>query len=176
MKRRDPGISEKRARLVALIEHLDAGVGRVLDAFDRTGLATNTLVIFTSDNGGVLANGANNGPWRAEKGHVYEGGLRVPGAARWPGVIEAGASTDRTTLTMDIFAAACAAAGLTPPPEIDGVSFLPALRGEPESGQRRDFYFVRRAGARCGRGHNDAHRTGLMTSLKMLTIIRRAGH
>ena len=47
-----------------LIEHLDAGIGQVLDTLDRTGLATNTLVIFTSDNGGVLANEANNGPWR----------------------------------------------------------------------------------------------------------------
>ena len=87
MKQREPGLSEKRARLVALIEHLDAGIGKVLDTLDHTGLASNTLVIFTSDNGGVLANGANNGPWRSGKGHMYEGGLRVPGAARWPGVI-----------------------------------------------------------------------------------------
>ncbi len=78
-------MTARRARLVALIEHLDSGIGKVLDTLDRTGLATNTLVIFTSDNGGVLANGANNGPWRGGKGHMYEGGLRVPGAARWPG-------------------------------------------------------------------------------------------
>ena len=62
VKQREPGISEKRAKLVALIEHLDDGIGKVLDTLDRTGLAGNTLVIFTSDNGGVLANGANNGP------------------------------------------------------------------------------------------------------------------
>ena len=77
-------ISERRAKLVALIEHLDSGIGKVLDTLDRTGLATNTLVIFTSDNGGVLANEANNGPWRGDMGHMYEGGLRVPGAARYP--------------------------------------------------------------------------------------------
>jgi arylsulfatase A-like enzyme len=81
VKQREPSISEKRARLVALIEHLDAGIGKVLDTLDRTGLATNTLVIFSSDNGGVLANEANNGPWRGGKQHMYEGGLRVPGAA-----------------------------------------------------------------------------------------------
>src|SRR5208282_780062 len=135
VKQREAGISGKRANLVALIEHLDDGIGKVLDTLDRTGLAGNTLVIFTSDNGGVLANGANNGPWRSEKGHMYEGGLRVPGAARWPGVVMPGvgmpgASTDRMTLTMDIFATACTVAGVAPPSNIDGVSFLPELRGE----------------------------------------------
>lgn len=146
VKQREPGMSEKRARLVALIEHLDDGIGKVLEKLDITGLAANTLVIFTSDNGGVLANGANNGPWRSDKQHMYEGGLRVPGAARWPGVIKPGTSTDRLTLTMDIFATACAVAGVQPPPNIDGVSFLPALRGEAEAPDRRDFYFVRREG------------------------------
>ncbi len=146
VKQREPGLSEKRARLIALIEHLDAGIGKVLAELDRTGLATNTIVIFTSDNGGVLANGANNGPWRGSKGQMYEGGLRVPGAARWPGVIKPGASTDRVTLTMDIFATACAVAGVQPPPNIDGVSFLPALLGKVEMRSPRDCYFVRREG------------------------------
>lgn len=146
VKQREPGLSEKRARLVALIEHLDSGIGKVLDELDRTGLATNTLVIFTSDNGGVLANGANNGPWRGDKGHMYEGGLRVPGAACWPGVIASGSGTERVTLTMDIFATACAVAGVQPPQDIDGISFLPTLRGEADPEDRRDCYFVRREG------------------------------
>ena len=146
VKQREPGLPEKRARLVALIEHLDAGIGKVLAELDRTGIATNTLVIFTSDNGGLLANGANNGPWRSGKGHMYEGGLRVPGAARWPGVIKPPTSTDRLTLTMDIFATACAVAGVQPPPKIDGASFLPTLCGETEAHERRDCYFVRREG------------------------------
>jgi arylsulfatase A-like enzyme len=109
-------------------------------------LATNTLVIFSSDNGGVLADGANNGPWRSGKEHVYEGGLRVPCAARWPGVIAPGSQTERLTLTMDIFPTACAIAGVAPPANIDGVSFLPTLLGEQEPGVGRDFYFVRREG------------------------------
>ena len=71
-------------RLVALIEHMDAGIGKVLDTLDRLKLADNTLVFFTSDNGGILGHGAANGPWRSEKQHMYEGGLRVPGIARWP--------------------------------------------------------------------------------------------
>jgi arylsulfatase A-like enzyme len=146
VKQREPGVSEKRAKLVALIEHLDSGLGKVLDTLDRTGLATNTLVIFTSDNGGVLANEANNGPWRGGKQHMYEGGLRVPGAVRYPGRIKAGSRTDRMTLTMDIFATACAALGVPVPEHIDGVSFLPTLLGQPEPEPARDLYFVRREG------------------------------
>ena len=146
VRQREPGMAPNRTKLVALIEHLDDGIGQVLATLDRTGLAANTLVIFTSDNGGVLKNGANNGPWRSEKCHVYEGGLRVPGAARWPGVIQPGRTTGRFTQTMDIFATACAAAGVAAPAGIDAVSFLPTLRGEAEPAQARDYYFVRREG------------------------------
>jgi arylsulfatase A-like enzyme len=146
VRQREPGMTEKRAKLVALIEHLDAGIGKVLDTLDQTGLGTNTLVIFTSDNGGVLANGANNGPWRGGKQHMYEGGLRVPGVVRWPGVIKPGSRTERMTLTMDVFATACEAAGVTPPQGIDGVSFLPTLLGKEQSSPKRDLYFVRREG------------------------------
>lgn len=157
----DPSLSPKRAKLVALIEHLDSGIGKVLDKLDQTGLAANTLVIFTSDNGGVLANDANNGPWRGGKEHMYEGGLRVPGAARWPSVIAGGSSSARVTLTMDIFATACDAAGVVPPPGIDGVSFLPTLRGEPQPAARQDNYFVRREGGlRYGGKTIEAFRRG----------------
>jgi len=146
VQRREPRIPPKRARLVALIEHLDSGVGKVLDTLDRTGLASNTLVIFTSDNGGVLANEANNGPWRGDKGHMYEGGLRVPGAARLPGSIQPGSETDRMTMTMDIFATACDVFGVLPPTNIDGISFLPTLLGQSSAESARDLYFVRREG------------------------------
>jgi arylsulfatase A-like enzyme len=146
VREREPGISDTRARLVALIEHMDAGVGKVLDALERTGQTTNTLVIFTSDNGGPLPEEANNGPWRSGKGHMYEGGLRVPGFARWPGTIAAGSRSARQTLSMDIFPTACAAAGMDVPQGIDGVSFLPTLRDENEPSTARDLYFVRREG------------------------------
>jgi arylsulfatase A-like enzyme len=143
---RQPGISAERARLVALIEHMDAGIGRVLDALDRLGLARETLVIFTSDNGGVLKNGANNGPYRGEKQHMYEGGLRVPGVARWPGRIAAGSRAGRLVATMDLFPTLCEAAGAAAPPGIDGVSILPTLLGEPQPDPGRELYFVRREG------------------------------
>jgi arylsulfatase A-like enzyme len=146
VRQREPGITDKRAKLVALIEHMDAGVGKVLDALDRTGLARDTIVVFSSDNGGLLPDGANNGPWRSGKTHMYEGGLRVPGAVRWPGKVKPGSLTARLTLSMDIFPTACAAAGVSPPVGIDGVSFLPTLLGQPEPAVERDLYFVRREG------------------------------
>ncbi|HZV33906.1 MAG TPA: sulfatase-like hydrolase/transferase [Verrucomicrobiae bacterium] len=161
VKQREPGMSPKRQKLVALIEHLDSGIGKVLDTVDRTGLATNTLVIYTSDNGGVLANGANNGPWRGAKGQMYEGGLRVPGAARFPGRIKPGSQTDRMTLTMDIFPTVCEAMGVNVPDGIDGVSFLPTLMGNDSTQPKRDLYFVRREGGVAYGGKTiDAFRRG----------------
>jgi arylsulfatase A-like enzyme len=152
VQKREPNMNPKRAKIVALIEHLDEGIGKVLNTLDQTGLATNTLVIFTSDNGGNLHLGANNGPWRGTKGDVYEGGLRVPGMARWPGQIKPGSTTERMTLTMDIFSTTCEAAGVTPPQGIDGVSFLPALVGKDGSSPKRDLYFVRREGTQKYQG------------------------
>jgi len=148
VRQRVPGISDKRAALVALIEQMDAGIGRVLDTLQKLKLAENTLVIFTSDNGGVLGHGAVNGPWRSEKQHMYEGGLRVPAVARWPGHIPAGSETDRVTMTMDIFATVLEAAAVDPglAADIDGVSFLPTLKGDPQTEAPRDLYFVRREG------------------------------
>jgi arylsulfatase A-like enzyme len=143
---RQPGISDKRAKLVALIEHMDAGIGRVLDSLDRLQLARSTLVIFSSDNGGVLGHGAVNGPWRSEKQHVYEGGLRVPCAVRWPGKIPTATRHDRNAVTMDIMPTCCEAAGVQPPARIDGVSFLPTLLAQAQPPVARDLYFVRREG------------------------------
>jgi arylsulfatase A-like enzyme len=153
VQQREPASDPKRQKIVALIEHMDAGVGKVLDTLDRLKLAENTLVIFTSDNGGVLQFGANNGPWRSEKCHMYEGGLRVPGVARWPGKIKAGSVTERIALSMDIFATSCEVAGVKAPADIDGASFLPTLLGEAQPEAKRDLYFVRREGgiAYCGK-------------------------
>jgi arylsulfatase A-like enzyme len=92
---------------------------------------------------------------------MYEGGLRVPGAARWPGVTAPGSRSDRMTLTMDIFATACDVAGVQPLADIDGVSFLAELRGEPSPIRRREFYFVRREGGPAYGGKTiDALRCG----------------
>ena len=143
---REPGIDPKRAKLAALIEHMDAGIGRVLEALDRSGAARDTLVVFLSDNGGQLDVGARNGPWRSGKQHLYEGGLRVPFAARWPARIAPGTRCGRLALTMDLFPTILEAAGAASEKGIDGVSFLPSLIGEAQPDPARDLYFVRREG------------------------------
>lgn len=146
VKAREPGMSEKRARLVALIEHMDAGIGRVVDALAQHGYADDTLVIFSSDNGGQLSVGADNGPLRDGKGTTYEGGLRVPTIAVWPDVIAAGVTSTAQSISMDLHPTLLAAAGITPTHELDGISLLPSLLGEPQPGTERDLFFIRREG------------------------------
>jgi len=141
VKQREPGLPDKRARIVALIEHLDHGIGRVLEALDRLELAGDTLVLFTSDNGGQLDVGANNGPYRSGKCHVYEGGVRVSMCARWPGRIPAGKTSDFRAMSMDLYPTFAEIAGATIDFPIEGRSFLLALQGkDQEAFERTDFY------------------------------------
>lgn len=146
VKTREPNMPSNRQKLVALIEHMDDGIGQVLRTLDETKLAANTMVCFSSDNGGILANGANNGPYRGGKQMTYDGGLRVPFAIRWPARIKPGTTSARRALTMDIYATACEVSGVTPPKDIDGVSFLPTLLGQEQPDTDRAEYFVRREG------------------------------
>ena len=151
VRQREPAMAEQRVGLVALIEQMDDGIGKVLDTLDRLKLAENTLVFFTSDNGGLLRYQANNGPWRSEKQHMYEGGLRVPAMARWPRQIPGGSRTERAAVTMDLFSTIADVAGAKSPQGTDGVSFLPALLGQSSAERaladaQRELYFVRREG------------------------------
>jgi len=148
--KREKGISEKRARLVALIEHLDDGIGKVLAALKEFGESDNTLVIFTSDNGGQLSVGANNGPLNGGKGGMYEGGIRVPMCAVWPGKIKPGSRSNRVALTMDLFPTICEAGGVDIDYEIDGRSILPALLGKGQPTEERFLFWVRREGGGYG--------------------------
>jgi arylsulfatase A-like enzyme len=129
------------------IHELDRSVGTLLDALDEHGLAQNTLVILTSDNGGenkktrsgeqlaAIAAGLKiNGTWRAGKHSIYEGGFRVPMIARWPGKIKPGTTTNAMVNLVDLFATVCAALDVPLPPlssaAQDSHSFLDALTGE----------------------------------------------
>ncbi len=141
-----PDIDPQRAQLVALIEHLDDGIGQVISTLWETRLAENTLVIFTSDNGGQLSVGANNGVLRDGKQSMYEGGLKVPACVVWPGKITPGSRTEQIALTMDIFPTLCEAAGADFSHIIDGRSFLSALLGRPGAEEERDLFFHRREG------------------------------
>lgn len=119
----------------------DAAVGELLAVLERLGLATNTLVIFTSDNGcspaagiGELkAKGHNSsGPWRGHKADIWEGGHRVPFIARWPGRVKAGTTSDETICLGDLLATSAALVGAKLPANAgqDSVNILPALLGE----------------------------------------------
>ena len=143
---RETGIDPARARLVALIEHMDDGIGKVMETISKTGLAANTLVIFTSDNGGQLSVKANNGPLRDGKQSMYEGGLKVPACAVWPEKIAPGSHSDRIAITMDLFATICDVAGVSVKHTIEGRSILPTLIGQSQPEEDRDLFFHRREG------------------------------
>lgn len=151
VRAREPGISEARARLVALIEHMDAGIGKVISALKANGQYENTLIVFTSDNGGQLNAAGNCGALRGGKGDLYEGGIRVPMCAVWPGRIPAGSRAQLPGLAMDIYPTLCEAAGARAPAGLDGVSLLPAVLGKPQTVER-DMVWVRREGGMVHQG------------------------
>jgi arylsulfatase A-like enzyme len=142
---REPGISMARANIVALIEHVDDGIGKVMQALDDNGQRENTLVIFASDNGGDTDNAAaTNGPLHGGKQSMWEGGVRVPAVASWSGHIQAGTTTSAVFAAMDIFATALEAAGVSYTGEVNAQSFLPVLLGKATAAPPRDLFFVRR--------------------------------
>ncbi len=112
-----------------MMRSLDAGVGRVLGALDRHDVAGDTLVIFTSDNGGERF--SHHGPFEGSKEDLLEGGIRVPAIVRWPGMLPAGSTSRQVVITMDLTAMALAATGTAPDPRypLDGLDLLGELRG-----------------------------------------------
>jgi len=146
VKKRENGISDKRAKLVALIEHMDWNIGRVLDQLESSGLLENTMVIFASDNGGVLGNAADNGPYRGGKQDLYEGGIRVPAAIMWKNRITPGSIFPGLALTMDLFPTLCEVAGVQPGQPLDGISLLPGITAQKQETGNRTVFFMRREG------------------------------
>ncbi len=119
-----------RETYVKMVEAMDASIGELLASLDRHGLASNTLVVFTSDNGGDRF--SRNYPLDHGKGTLGEGGIRVPCIARWPGKIPAGKVSKQVGITMDWSATMLNLAGVKPPPgrALDGWDLLPILAGE----------------------------------------------
>ena len=151
VKEREPDILENRAKLVAFIEHMDDGIGQVINALKQSGQYENTLIVFTSDNGGHLPSEANNGPVRDGKQSMYEGGLLVPTVISWPGKIQPRTKTNQINLSMDLYPTLLTAAGITSDNAIEGRSFLPTLLGDISTEEERGVFFTRReGGARYG--------------------------
>jgi arylsulfatase A-like enzyme len=147
-----------RAAYAAMITRMDRSVGRIMSLLKELGLDENTIVMFSSDNGGAFGTVTENfeflpgraagtdyvffgstGKFRAFKGSVYEGGIRVPFIARWPGKIKAGTVTDLPAVFYDVLPTLCELVGLKPPKNTDGLSILPTLLG---SGRQKKHEFL----------------------------------
>jgi arylsulfatase A len=130
-----PNPNDVSPHVKAMIESVDRGVGKIIDTLKNLDIERNTLVIFTSDNGGYIHYGdthfniSSNGPLRGQKTEVYEGGHRVPFIAYWPGYIQAGSKSDELVMTMDMFATfmELAQAELANDLQLDGLSIVSHL-------------------------------------------------
>lgn len=134
--------NQTNATYAAMIESVDRAVGRMLSTLDELGLAERTMVIFTSDNGGLQDYATDNAPLRAGKGYPYEGGIRVPLIVRWPGVIERGRICEVPVTSVDHFPTLVELAGarIHSNRVIDGKSLVPVLK-ETGSLKRKSIFW-----------------------------------
>jgi len=140
---RVPHLSGLRQRCAAIVVNLDDNIGRVLGALSEAGLEERTLIFFLSDNGAEPAVlGTTNGPHRGQKFDVLEGGIRVPFALRWPGVVPAGKSYGPMVHVFDVFTTVLAAAGAECPSSLDGVDLLPYLLGAKDGAPHRQLCWL----------------------------------
>lgn len=134
-------------RLAGMISLMDQDVGGILDLLKDLEIDKDTLVIFTSDNGAATAGGVirdffnDSGPLRGIKRNMYEGGIRVPFIAYWPGVIDAGRRSDHMAAHWDLMATACDIAGVKLQPGTDSISYLPLLKGDLEGQKQHDYLY-----------------------------------
>jgi len=140
-----------RLKQAAMTLALDDNVGLVLDTLQALNLSSNTLVLFVNDNGGSSANPTDNTPLRDFKGSLYEGGVRIPYLARWPGQIPAGQILTNPVITLDLLPTALAAAGAPVPANhpLDGLNLLPLVTGQTNT-LSRDSLFWRTGGRTTG--------------------------
>ncbi|MFH1921670.1 MAG: sulfatase-like hydrolase/transferase, partial [Planctomycetota bacterium] len=131
----------------AMITRMDGDVGRLLDRLKKHGIDEETIVMFSSDNGHHDEGGHDtdlfdpNGPLKGMKRDLYEGGIRVPTIARWPGRVAAGSKTDHVGYFGDLMATAADLAGVEVPEGLDSVSFLPTLVGQDDKQKRHDYLY-----------------------------------
>jgi arylsulfatase A-like enzyme len=131
----------------AMITRMDSYVGKMLEALKKLGIAENTLVLFTSDNGphNEASHNLNrfqpSGPFSGIKRSLTDGGIRVPMLAWWPGKIKSGQTTEHVGYFGDFMATAAQLAGTMPPADVDSISFLPTLLGEMQSQQNHEFLY-----------------------------------
>ena len=137
--------SPVKKAIAAMISRMDGDVGRILDLIKSLGLEDNTLVIFTSDNGSaggaLLDEFKGSGPLRASKGTLYEGGIRAPMIARWPGHVAPGTTSAHICAFQDMMPTFAELAGVTVPGRTDGISIIPMLLGKDRQRQHEYLYW-----------------------------------
>lgn len=134
----DPYSSQRSPTYAAMVESMDDAIGTLMDAIDRLGIADNTIIIFTSDNGGNMYGRADNtlptsnAPLRGGKATIFEGGTRIPCIVAWPGLTQAGSTSDALIQSEDFFPTLLANLGIAPVEGqiFDGIDITPALKGE----------------------------------------------
>ncbi len=146
-----------RAAYAAMVTRLDREVGRIAARLDELGIGRNTLVMFSSDNGPTFNGGTDSaffrsaGPLRGLKASLYEGGIRIPFIARWPGRIRPGSVSSHAAAFWDVLPTLGDILGLKSPPNIDGVSFLPTLLGHQERQAPHDTLYWEYSGGQAVR-------------------------
>ena len=146
-RKADPACGQHNATYAAMIDSVDENIGRVMEKLDELGIADHTVVIFTSDNGGLsvpdggFPAATSNAPLREGKGHLYEGGVRVPLAVRWPGVVKPGTLSAAQVSSIDFYPTMLEMIGAKPDPkhQVEGISIVPALTGSERPEARCDL-------------------------------------
>ncbi|UCD74996.1 MAG: arylsulfatase [Phycisphaerales bacterium] len=136
-----------RAAYAAMVSRMDREVGRIMALLEELELDDETIIIFSSDNGPTFNGGTDSaffrsaGPLRGLKCSVYEGGVRVPMIARWPGHIEPGTASDHVSAFWDILPTVCALTGIEEPADLDGISIAPTLLGRPVEQKEHQYLY-----------------------------------
>jgi arylsulfatase A-like enzyme len=152
-----PSLPADQRNYLASLEHVDAQIGRIIDHIDQLGLASNTLILVTADNGAVLANAnkiGSNGPFSGGKGDVFEGGIREPLIARWTGHVASGRTDTQTVMwTPDLFPTLTQIAGVANPANVtfDGENLSQALIGSQSQTRSKPLFW------NMNRGTEDRH-------------------
>jgi len=161
------GADKPYATFAGMVSRMDGHVGEIVALLKELGIYQNTIIFFTSDNGGqghawkrMTDFFDGNAPLRGYKGEFYEGGIRVPMIAHWPGRIEAGSATDHICAFWDVMPTLADIAGVKPPEEIDGISFVPTLLDKSEQKEHEYLYWEMK---QIRRGKN----VGLMQAVRM---------
>lgn len=158
VKRRIPGIDEKRAMNIALVEHMDHSIGKILKTLSENEQLSNTLIIFSSDNGGSLPHAQSNGNLNGGKQDMLEGGIKVPLFMFWKNHFKEGSERNQLAIMMDIFPTIAEIAGVKIDQQTDGISLLPFIQQEKLNLERTMFWVRREGGGYNGQSYYAARK------------------